>query len=244
MKDIHSNLPFKKGRRPSIVTDKKCCYYNYEGVNYSISKEKPSMTHSFDEVELDLSMGKLYAAFTAHSKPCKFLIPQEEGQFKLKVTFSSTFYRFIKRLHGAESMTGDVYLYRKGEQIPISEAKATFVDGDIVCDFPPVKMKTGMYFLIVKHLYPLHQRCKAFKQISEDIWSINFEVEHTPYEFISINFTGEGGIGWVLKDREMERSKKNVLRLMDIIVSDIDSYTLEELKEMEQVLSRTCKEEW
>ena len=50
MKDIHSNLPFKKGRRPSIVTDKKCCYYNYEGVNYSISKEKPSMTHSFDSM--------------------------------------------------------------------------------------------------------------------------------------------------------------------------------------------------
>lgn len=244
MKDIHSNSLSRKSQRPTVATSNKCCLYNYEGVNYSVSKEKPHEIHSFDEVELDLSMGNLYASFTAHNKPRKFLIPQEEGEYLLKATFTSKAYGFIKKIYGAEIMEGYVYLYRKGEPKPICEVKSSFEAGNIVCNFPPIKMKTGEYFLVVKHLYPFFDRCKAFKKINEGIWTINFEVVHTPYDFISIYPTGEGGVGWMLKDRETERAKSNILRMVDIVKRKLGSYKLEQLKELEHALENICKDEW
>lgn len=253
MKDIHSNSLSRKSQRTTVATNNKYCLYNYEGVNYSVSKEKPHEIHSFDEVELDLSMGNLYASFTAHNKPRKFLIPQEEGEFQLKVTFTSSAYGFIKKLHGTETMEGDVYLYRKGEEKPVSVAKTTYVANKLVCEFPLVKMKPGEYFLLIKHLSPFFNRCKAFKQIVKDIWAINFEVAHTPYkfvsiyhtdEFISIYHTGEGGVGWMLKDRETERAKSNILRMVDIVKRKLGSYKLEQLKELEHALENICKDEW
>lgn len=85
---------------------------------------------------------------------------------------------------------------------------------------------------------------QGFKKINEGRWTINFEVVHTPYEFIGLYHTGEGGVGWILKNRETECAKSNILRMLDIVKRELGSYKLEQLKELEQALENICKDEW